>query len=62
MLTANPSLRWTDVRTILHSTAVKIDDNNSDPFGKWVNGFSQRYGYGRLNVSAVVEAAKGFTA
>jgi len=62
MLTANPNLRWTYVGTILRNTAVKIDDKNTDQFGKWMNGFSQRYGYGRLNVSAAVKAAKGFTA
>ena len=60
MLTANPKLRWTDVRTILRNTAVKIDAQNTDRFGKWVNGFSQRYGYGRLNVAAAVKAAYEF--
>jgi hypothetical protein len=62
MLTANPNLRWTDVRTILRNTAVKIDVKNTDQFGKWLNGFCLRYGYGQLNVSAAVKAAKGFTA
>jgi subtilisin family serine protease len=57
MLTANPNLTWTEVRTILRDTAVKIDYKNTNQFGKWVNGFSQRYGYGRLNVGAAVEAA-----
>ena len=62
MLTANPNRRWTDVGTILRNTAVKIDDKNTDQFGKWMNRFSQRYGYERLNDSTAVKAAKGFTA
>ncbi len=61
MLTVKPTLTWSDVRQILCDTAEKIDVNTTDPIAKWdVNGFSQRYGYGRLNVCKAVQAAEAF--
>lgn len=60
MLSANPNLTWVDVRNILHDTARKIDLEIDDQ-GEWdENGFSQRYGYGRLNVARAVKAAYRF--
>lgn len=71
MLSANPQLRWDEVRDLLRATAVKIDPNNTDADGRWrdVNGvistgpgylgpnFSDFYGFGRLDAAAAVEAA-----
>jgi subtilisin family serine protease len=35
ILSANPQLRWDQVRDILRNTAVKIDPGNTDPTGRW---------------------------
>ncbi|MDF2760349.1 MAG: hypothetical protein K0S99_2983 [Thermomicrobiales bacterium] len=59
MLTANPNLTWIEVRTILRDTAEKIDPENDSVEGRWNNdGFSQRYGYGRLNAAKAVKSAR----
>jgi hypothetical protein len=64
ILSANPLLGWDEVRDILRRTAVRIDANNTDPIGQYVdndgNGiaeFSQWYGYGRVNVARAAEEA-----
>lgn len=60
MLTAEPSLTWVEVRDLLRQTAVQIDAANTDPNGQWVGGFSQWYGFGRLDVDNAVQAADTF--
>lgn len=57
MLSVDPTLTLEQVRLILRETAVKIDPNCTDADGKWVNGFSQWYGYGRIDAAAAVERA-----
>lgn len=71
MLSANPDLRWDEVRDLIRTTAIKIDAGNTDPVGRWrdVNGlistdpgyagpnFSEFFGFGRLDAAAAVEAA-----
>jgi subtilisin family serine protease len=57
MLSKNPNLTWAQLRDKLRQTACKIDPGNADADGQWVNGFSQWYGYGRLDVLAAVTAA-----
>jgi subtilisin family serine protease len=68
ILSVNPALTWIQVRDILRSTADKIDFNNTNSIGKWVDKdddgvkeFSQWYGYGRLNVYNAVKSAEGIT-
>ena len=75
MLSANRGLTWIEVRELIRNTAVKIDQNNADPVGRWrdVNGlistdigyagpfFSQWYGYGRINAAAAVQDAGNYT-
>lgn len=73
ILSANPRLTWVEVRQILRDTAIKIDVNNSDPVGQWLDAagnpsrtsgnpavFSQWYGYGRVDASAAVQRALTF--
>ena len=60
MLSAEPALTWIDVRDLLRQTAVQIDPANADPVGQWVGGFSQWYGFGRLDIHAAVQGADGF--
>ena len=60
MLTVEPDLTWIDLRDILRDTAVQIDPANTDPVGQWIGGFSQWYGFGRLDVEAAVQAADAF--
>ncbi len=55
MLSANPNLTYTEVRTKLTETAIKIDQSG----GNWVNGFSTKYGYGKVNAFAAVQSAQG---
>ena len=70
ILSANPSLTYIEARQILRNTAVKIDINNTDPVGQWldVNGNPSRtsglppvksrwYGYGRVHAAAAVNNA-----
>jgi len=58
MLSVEPTLTAKQVRDILRETAVRIDPNCTDPTGKWEKGFSQWYGYGRIDAAAAVERAK----
>lgn len=71
MISANPQLRWNEVRDLIRTTAVKIDPNNTDGTGRWrdVNNlvstdagylgpnFSEFYGFGRIDAAAAVESA-----
>lgn len=67
MLQVNPHLTWVEVRHLLRKTAVKIDRDCQDEVGRWVDRlgrhnsvdpyFSRRYGFGRVNARAAVEAA-----
>jgi subtilisin family serine protease len=54
ILSAKPSLRWQRVRDILTSTADPIDKAG----GAYRDGFSIRYGFGRVNAEAAVAAAQ----
>ena len=55
MLSVNPSLTATTVRTIMRETAVKIDPVNGQYDG---SGWSEQYGYGRIDAAKAVLAAK----
>ena len=55
MLSVNPELTWIQLRDILRETAVMIDPDNDDSIGQWEDGFSQWYGYGRLDIEAAVK-------
>lgn len=71
MLSANPELRWDQVRDILRTTALKIDPNNSNAVGRWRDlnnlistdpgylgpNFSEFYGFGRIDTAAAVQVA-----
>jgi subtilisin family serine protease len=64
ILSVNPDLSWEQVRQIICDTAVKIDVENTDPIGHWVDtdgdgvvDFSQWYGYGRVNAAGAVSRA-----
>ena len=54
MLSRDPGLTRIEVRDILRATAVQIDAANTDPVGQWVGGFSQFYGFGRVNAADAV--------
>jgi subtilisin-like proprotein convertase family protein len=58
MLEANPELAWRDVQHILAKTAVKNDPSDSD----WATNeagyqINHKYGFGRVDAGAAVEAA-----
>jgi subtilisin family serine protease len=55
MLSANPSLDRDAVKQIMADTADKIDDNEVYDLQ---TGHNDRYGHGRVNAGAAVEAAK----
>jgi hypothetical protein len=71
VLSASPSLTWVEVREILRDTADKIDSANTNATNRWVDAagnnstspayagpfYSRRYGYGRVNAEAAVNAA-----
>lgn len=62
MLEQNPALGWRDVQRILAETAEKNDPQDSD----WVeNGaglsINHKYGFGRVDAEAAVNAAKTWT-
>ena len=59
MLSAEPQLTWINLRDILRNTAVVIDGANAG-VGQWNAGFSQWYGFGRLDIMAAVQAANDF--
>jgi hypothetical protein len=54
VLSVNPSLTWKEVRSILRSTADKIDKSG----GRYNRGYSIHYGYGRLNAFEAVKRAR----
>jgi hypothetical protein len=54
MLSKTPGLTFGEVRDILRNTAVQIDAANTNPVGQWVGGFSQWYGFGRVNAADAV--------
>lgn len=60
MLSVEPALTWINLRDILRDTAVVIDPANVNPVGQWIGGFSQWYGFGRLNINAAVQGANTF--
>ncbi len=60
MLSVESQLTWIDLRDQLRATAVDIDTANTDPVGAWSGGFSQWYGFGRLDVDDAVTAADTF--
>ncbi len=60
MLSAEPQLTWINLRDILRNTAVVIDGANVNPVGQWIGGFSQWYGFGRLDILAAVQGADTF--
>ncbi|MCI0336207.1 MAG: S8 family serine peptidase, partial [Acidobacteria bacterium] len=53
ILSANGALKWDEVRSIMRSTAEKIDRTG----GSYRNGFSLQYGYGRVDAEAAVRDA-----
>ena len=55
MLSVNPSLTAAEVRKILRETAIKIEPLN----GRYdANGWSEQYGYGRIDAAQAVLTAK----
>ncbi|MFM6247624.1 MAG: S8 family serine peptidase, partial [Dolichospermum sp.] len=64
VLSANPDLTAQQVKQILQDTADKIVDNNPDPQlnidgGTYdSNGYSQWFGYGKVNAAKAVRLAK----
>ncbi|MBI4881702.1 MAG: S8 family serine peptidase [Planctomycetes bacterium] len=56
VLSADETLSWQQVRTIMRETAVKIDLAGGAYDG---NGHSNKYGYGRVNAHDAVVAALG---
>ena len=54
VLSANKTLRWHVVRDILRNTSEKIDKSK----GRYTDGYSIRYGFGRVNADAAVAAAQ----
>jgi subtilisin family serine protease len=55
VLSANPQLRWQEVREILRQACDKIDPQAGEYDG---NGRSRFYGYGRLNAEKAVRLAQ----
>ena len=59
MLSIAPDLTRAQVQYILEATAEKIDDENSDPVGRYQpSGHSQWYGYGQVNAFDAVKGAR----
>jgi subtilisin family serine protease len=54
ILSLNPSLRWDQVRKYMRDTADKIDPKH----GKYIDGYSKIYGYGRINAYKALKAVK----
>lgn len=55
MLAVNPSLRWQEIKALLKDSCDKIDPTG----GQYdTNGWSQYYGFGRLNADTAVTLAK----
>lgn len=59
LLSFDPTLTPSQIIAILEKTADKIDVHNQDPVGKYdENGFSDWYGYGRVNVYKAAKMVK----
>ena len=64
VLSANPDLTAQEVKNLIQETADKIVDRDADPqlgmrLGTYdTNGFSQWFGYGKVNAFKAVQAAK----
>ncbi len=64
ILSANPELTAQEVKSLIQETADKIVDRDADPqlgmrLGTYdTNGFSQWFGYGKINAFKAVQAAK----
>lgn len=58
VISANPSLRSSDVREILRQTADKIVDPGADPRAVYVDGRCDWFGYGKVNAGAAVREAR----
>lgn len=61
IMEANPELTWRDIQAIIATTAAKNDPNDSD----WNTNsagynINHKYGFGRIDASAAVEAAKNW--
>ena len=54
ILSVNPNLTWDKVRKYMCDTADKIDLE----YGKYINGYSLEYGYGRINAYKALKAVK----
>jgi subtilisin family serine protease len=54
ILSLNPDLKWDQVRKYMCDTTDKIDPKH----GKYVNGYSDFYGYGRINAYKALKAVK----
>ena len=50
LLSFDNSLSWDRIKNTIRDSADKIDTGQQDAIGEWVNGRSQWYGSGRLNV------------
>ncbi|KAK9248622.1 peptidase S8/S53 domain-containing protein [Lipomyces tetrasporus] len=61
VLSIRPDLSWRDMQYLALQSAVKVD-NPDAVWQKTANGrdYSHRYGYGKLDTYAIVEAAKTF--
>lgn len=63
ILEANPNLTWRDMKLLLAETAEKNDPGDAD----WTNNgagmpVNHKYGFGRIDTNAAVQAAGGWTA
>lgn len=58
MLSVKPDLTWQQVCYVLEATADKIDLGNNDPVGRYRDGHSRWYGFGRVNALQAVEGAR----
>jgi len=54
VLSANPALKWTQVRKIIRETCDKIDISGGEYDSE---GHSRFYGYGRINALKAVKLA-----
>ncbi len=59
MLSINPQLTAKEVRQILQDTAEKVPGGMRQPANYNIDGQDPYYGYGRVNASKAVKAAKG---
>lgn len=58
-LACRPDLNWRDIQYLTMRTAIPIDENDPDWTETSVGRlFNHKYGYGKLDAYAIVEAAK----